>query len=320
MKHALEKALESFQPTLPMAVAFSGGADSTALLGACHSKWPGQVRALHINHGLQDAAVSFEAHCKAFCSERNIPLVVVGVNAKHVSGQSPEDAARRARYRAIEQALEDHWGGQVRDVALAQHAQDQIETVILALSRGAGLPGLSGMRAHWVSAGVRFHRPIMNVSVEDLRQYNRTHDLPWVEDPTNVDTRFTRNKIRQLILPPLQGAFPEFASMLARSAKHIAQAQRLLEALAQMDLKDVGNPPHIKSLQALEPDRMGNVLRYWLVCEGCQASDAQMQELMHQIRSCQTRGHHIELKVGNAKVIRMEQSLALATIDGLLKT
>jgi len=320
LKNALSNALDAFKPQLPLAVAYSGGADSTALLGACHFKWPGQVHAVHINHGLQAAAIDFETHARAFCLERHIPLIVVSVNAEHASGQSPEDAARRARYQAIEEALLHNWGGQVRDVALAQHAQDQIETVILALSRGAGLPGLSGMRAHWVKGGVNFHRPILQVSGEDLREYNRMHGLLWVEDPTNVDIRYTRNRIRHNILPPLQESFPEVASMLCRSAKHMAQAQRLLDELAAMDLVSVGNPPHIKALQTFGIDRMGNVLRHWLASQACQASDAQMQELMRQIRDCQTRGHQIELKVGSSRVLRQGETLTLGTIDGLLKT
>ncbi len=320
MKNALSNALDGFKPQLPLAVAYSGGADSTALLGACHLKWPGQVHAVHINHGLQAAAIDFETHARAFCLERNIPLVVASVNAVHASGQSPEDAARRARYQAIEEALRQNWGAQVRDVALAQHAQDQIETVILALSRGAGLPGLSGMRAHWVRGGVSFHRPILQVSGEDLREYNRMHGLLWVEDPTNVDTRYTRNRIRHNILPPLQASFPEFAPMLCRSAKHIAQAQRLLDELAAIDLVSVGNPPHIKALQTFGTDRMGNVLRHWLASQACQASDAQLQELMRQIRDCLTRGHKIELKVGSSQVLRQGETLTLGTIDGLLKT
>jgi tRNA(Ile)-lysidine synthase len=320
LKHTLEDAIKGFEPHLPMAVAYSGGADSTALLFACHTQWPGQVRAVHVNHGLQSAALEFEAHARSFCHEQGIPLVVAQAQAFHSRGQSPEDAARRARYHALERVLREAWGAQVRDVALAQHAQDQVETVILALSRGAGLPGLSGMRGHWVRGGIAFHRPLLHVSVQELRAYNQRQGLSWVEDPSNTDTRFTRNKIRHHLLPPLQDAFPEIAPMMARSAKHIAQAQRLLVELAQWDLQHVGNPPHIKALQTLGEDRLSNVLRHWLVSESCQASDAQLLELMRQIRACQTRGHHIELKVGLSQVQRQGEILTLGTIDGLPKT
>src|SRR5450830_2137633 len=94
--------MAAFTPTLPLAVAFSGGADSTALLLACAEKWPGQVHAVHIHHGLQAAADDFERHCRAFCAQLDVPLTVRRVDGRHLPGQSPEDAARRARYKAFE--------------------------------------------------------------------------------------------------------------------------------------------------------------------------------------------------------------------------
>jgi tRNA(Ile)-lysidine synthase TilS/MesJ len=97
--------LSTFEPGKPLAVAFSGGADSTALLWACQLKWPGQVHAVHVHHGLQSAADDFVQHCKGFCDLHHIPIEVVYVNAKHRPGQSPEDAARRARYQALEDVL-----------------------------------------------------------------------------------------------------------------------------------------------------------------------------------------------------------------------
>ncbi len=124
----------SFQPSLPIAVAFSGGADSTALLLACVQKWPGQVRAVHIHHGLQEAADQFAKHCQQLCDQWQVPLVQFKVNAQHVPGQSPEDAARKARYAALSEAVHSHPDLKgVKDVALAQHADDQVETLLLAL-------------------------------------------------------------------------------------------------------------------------------------------------------------------------------------------
>lgn len=134
-------AIASFSPALPVAVAYSGGADSTALLVACARKWPGQVKAIHVHHGLQAAADSFEQHCVATCAQLGVSLAVRRVDARHAAGQSPEDAARRMRYATLTSVLQQEWGGTVRDIALAQHADDQVETMLLALSRGAGLPG-----------------------------------------------------------------------------------------------------------------------------------------------------------------------------------
>ncbi|NBW55528.1 MAG: tRNA lysidine(34) synthetase TilS, partial [Betaproteobacteria bacterium] len=154
----------SFQPGMPLAVAFSGGADSTALLLACAHQWPGQVRAIHIHHGLQAAADGFATHCQALCEQLQVPLVLCKVNAKHELGQSPEDAARKARYKALSDAVHTHAMLQeVKDIAIAQHADDQVETVLLALSRGAGLPGLSAMPAVAERVGIRIHRPWLEV-------------------------------------------------------------------------------------------------------------------------------------------------------------
>ena len=121
--------MAAFSPELPLAVAFSGGADSTALLLACVQKWPGQVQAFHVHHGLQAAADDFEQHCKAFCAALGVPLRVQKVDARHASGQSPEAAARHARYKAFEAlALSDQALPAIQSIAIGQHADDQVET------------------------------------------------------------------------------------------------------------------------------------------------------------------------------------------------
>ncbi|MBC7603916.1 MAG: tRNA lysidine(34) synthetase TilS, partial [Ramlibacter sp.] len=148
MSPMLEDAIARFAPNLPLAVALSGGADSTALLVACTAKWPGQVRAVHVHHGLQNAADDFERHCYTLCGKFGVPLAVRRVDARHEPGQSPEDAARRSRYAAIGDAIRSEWPGEAPcEVAVAQHPDDQVEPVLLALSRGAGLPGLAAMPA-----------------------------------------------------------------------------------------------------------------------------------------------------------------------------
>src|SRR4051812_10411646 len=141
-----DAAIAAFEPTLPLAIAFSGGADSTALLVACARRWPGSVVAVHVNHGLQAAALDFEHQCETTCTSLGVPLHVKRVDARHVRGDSPEDAARIARYQAMHDAAV---AAGAQCVALAQHADDQVETLLLALSRGAGVAGLAGMRAHW---------------------------------------------------------------------------------------------------------------------------------------------------------------------------
>lgn len=291
----------------PLAVAFSGGADSTALLLAAWQVWPQRVVALHINHGLQAAAAEFEAHAKAFCAERGIPLQVQHVPVQVQSGDSLEAVARDARYPALALLAQQHGASAV---LLGQHLEDQAETVLLALSRGAGLPGLSAMPARVERHGVCFLRPWLAVSGRALREWLHAHGIPFIEDPTNADLRFTRNRIRHQVLPAWEQGFPGGAPMLARTARHAAQAQALLEDLARIDLDQVGDPPSICALQALSPQRQANVLRYWLRLVGArQASDAQLQALLRQITACTTRGHDIALKVGLGSVRRHGASL-----------
>lgn len=291
-----------------MLVAYSGGADSTALLHACWQQWPKQTAAVHIHHGLQAAADGFANHCQKRCKNWGIPLYTHQLNARHQRGQSPEDAARTARYDAFAATVAAH--PQYRCIVLAQHADDQVETLLLALSRGAGLAGLAAMPAATERDGIRYCRPLLEVSGSTLRDYLRQQNIDWVEDPSNQNTRYTRNRIRHQLLPVLEEAFPSFRSTFARSSRHAAQAQTLLIELATADLLAIGNPPALSKLQALTPARQGNVLRYWLrhSC-GTQASDAQLRELLRQIAACTTRGHRIRLKIGNGLIQRNRQHL-----------
>ena len=302
----LLQALSAAAPPLPVAVAYSGGADSSALLHACARLWPGQVVALHIHHGLQAAADDFAAHCAATCAALQVPLHSLRVQAGHGKGQSPEDAARRARYAALANGIQSLPADtRPRSILLAQHADDQAETLLLALSRGAGLPGLAAMPAAWQAQGLHWLRPFLHIPGADLRTWLHAQNISWVEDPTNQDQRYTRNRIRHTLLPALDAAFPSFRSTFARSAAHCAQAQGLLQEVAAADLQAVGLPPSIQALQQLSPARQSNVLRHWLQ-KHCvtQASSVQLTELQKQISACSTRGHRIELKIGQGKVYR----------------
>ena len=286
----------------PWAVAFSGGADSTALLHAACALWPGQVMAIHVHHGLQAAADQFETHCLAVCAQLNVQLQVIKVNAKHASGESPEDAARKARYAALADTARALG---VSHVLLGQHADDQVETILLALSRGAGLAGLSAMPAVVDRGGVRFYRPLLEVPGASLRDWLRQEGHAFVDDPSNTDERYTRNRIRARLMPALNDAFPHFRQTFARSASHAAQAQVLLDEVAAQDLLQVGSPPAIKALQALSRPRQANVLRHWLlVCHQARPSAAQLAQLLDQVAACTTRGHRIHLKVANGHVLR----------------
>jgi tRNA(Ile)-lysidine synthase len=296
----LRDAIAAFSPALPLAVAFSGGADSTALLLACAEKWPGQVHAIHIHHGLQAAGDDFERHCQTFCARIHVPLMVKRVDGRNAPGQSPEDAARRARYKAFEAvALVECALAAIKNIAIAQHADDQVETLLLALSRGSGLPGLSAMPATWVREGIAYHRPLLTVRASDIRAWLAERGVAFIEDPTNVDEQFTRNRIRARLLPALDATFPQFRDTFSRSAANAAQAQEVLQDVAAQDLELIGLPPVIKLIQRLSRPRQANALRHWLnITHKAVPSAAQLAELLDQIAACTTRGHRIHIKIG----------------------
>ena len=304
---SVELAVAAFSPVLPLTVAYSGGADSTALLWHCTRKWSTQVAAVHVHHGLQVAADGFQKHCEDFCERLGVPLTVLRVDARPQSGQSPEDAARVARYAAFASLG-------VRCIALAHHADDQLETFLLALSRGAGLPGLSGMPAQLERGGVQYLRPLLQVRGQEIRDGLRADGIAFVDDPSNQNLQFTRNRIRAQLLAPLHASFPHIGQTLNRSLQHIAQAQELLDEVARADLQSVcglQHNPAIRALQALGKSRQANVLRYWLRFQHqTTPSAAQLLELQQQITNCTTRGHHLRLKVGAGYVERQQDSLA----------
>ncbi|MBO9650333.1 MAG: tRNA lysidine(34) synthetase TilS [Variovorax sp.] len=307
MKNPADHALASWSAVLPLGIAFSGGADSTALLHAAAMRWPGKVHALHVHHGLQRAADDFEAHCVAMCAKLDVPLHVGRVDARHAPGESPENAARRARYATLAALAQAHG---LQHVVLAQHADDQVETLLIALSRGAGVDGLAGMPSRIERHGVVFHRPILEVHASALREWIAAAGVPHVDDPTNADLRYTRNRIRRLVLPALEEALPQFRETFARSARNAARASRLLAESAASDLAEAGSPPRLAVLRALPRERLANVLRHWLKSEhGAVPSEAQLEQLLVQIAACSTHGHRIRIKVASGRVEREGDTL-----------
>ena len=297
----------SFPDTQKIAVAYSGGADSTALLHAAAVQWPGQVTAIHVHHGLQAAADDFARHCKAACTTIDVPLHVVQVDARNASGESPEDAARKARYAALAgKAVELEIG----TVALAQHADDQVETLLLALSRGAGVAGLAGMPAEFERFGVRFVRPLLGLGAQEIRDELGTRGIAYINDPTNSELGYTRNKIRHRLLPALREVFPHYRETFARSARNMALAQEILAQAAIELIAVTGSPPKIAALQSLPRASQGNLLRYWLKADfGVAGSEAQMNELLDQISDCTNRGKGIRIKVASGFVERRGAAL-----------
>ena len=253
-------------------VAFSGGLDSTVLLHLLAELREREVlpplSAIHVAHGLQAAAEPWPAHCRAVCQRLGIALRIVRVEVER-NAASLEQAAREARYAAFAAALRPG------DVLLtAQHRDDQAETLLFRLLRGAGVRGLGGMPASRPLGEGQLVRPLLAVSRAELETYARQHALPWVEDPSNADTGFARNFLRRQVMPLFSSHWPQAAANLARATAHLREADALLGELAEQDLAPARAPSpwpwlslpslRLEPLLALSEARQRNALRHWL--------------------------------------------------------
>lgn len=261
---ALARSLPGW-PRARLCVAFSGGVDSTALLHACRAirdvHGDLTLRALHVHHGLQPAAASWPAHCAALCAELAVPFASLDLALAPPPGASVEAAAREARYRALAAAL-------VPGEALltAHHEDDQLETVLLQLFRGAGVAGLAAMPAAAAFGGGWLLRPLLELRRADIEDYARRAGLPRIDDPANSSTRFDRGLLRREIVPRLTARWPSLSRTVARSARHAAVAQGLLDELAALDAEGAVDGARLAAarLQGLSRARQANLLRWWL--------------------------------------------------------
>ena len=270
-------------------VGYSGGLDSHVLLhllATDRERWitPGRtLAALYVDHGLQSAAAAWGKHCAGVCRELGVPFRVVPINARPESGDSPEAAARHARYAAFAAEL-----GPEAALLTAHHRDDQAETLLLQLLRGAGPHGLAAMPAISRLGQGRLLRPLLEMDRADLLAYARTHDLRWIEDASNQDTGFDRNYLRQRILPLLRERWPAAPRTLARSAQWCAEAARGLDEQAAADwahlATDRPNVLPIPTLRELSEWRQRNLLRYWLRQFNLPVPHArQLQQILHDV-------------------------------------
>ena len=240
LPHRLVAALAE-RPPGALAVAFSGGLDSTVLLhalAALPSARARGLRALHVDHGLQPASGTWATHCVAFAQALGLDCRVLRVSVAR-DGRGLEDAARQARYGALADAL-----GAGETLVLAQHRDDQAETILLKLLRGAGPEGLGGMRAARACGAGSLWRPLLAVPRGVLHAYAAAHALDWVEDPSNADPALRRNFLRAEILPRLAAHWPEAPAALAHSATWAREAADFIETEAAKALA---------ALQGLDP-------------------------------------------------------------------
>ena len=244
-------------------VAYSGGIDSHVLLHKCatNNQLKNKLTAVYINHGLQAQADQWENHCRQICLNLKVNFLTVKVNAAAKLGESPEEAARNARYSAMKSLLS---GNDV--LLLAQHAEDQMETVLLQLFRGSGLKGLSGMPESTAFGKGRLLRPLLNTPKVEINTYATTHELCWIEDPTNQQSHYDRNFLRNTVLPLLKERWPALDKTVSRSAKHCADAQVILNDLADDLLKSVitrDNTLDLSRLQNYSLSHQQLIIRQW---------------------------------------------------------
>jgi tRNA(Ile)-lysidine synthase len=271
--------------SIPLCVAFSGGPDSTALLHALaqlpEARASG-LRALHVDHGLHAQSTAWAEHCQHFCAMLNLPCDVLRVQVDVGKGLGLEAAARHARYDAFAGKLHAD-----ERLLLAHHRDDQAETVLLKLLRGAGPEGLGGMQALRPFAHGLLWRPLLGLSRKQLRDYVDAHQLPCIDDPSNSDTRLARNHLRLEILPRLTRHWPQAVDSIVHSAALSRAAAGALQA-QWLAAFDVLRDPATDSLEAsgwlaLHPALREPLLDYWLHARGLPApTTAQRKQIEYQ--------------------------------------
>ncbi len=243
-----------------LVVAFSGGLDSTVLLHALRQgRGAGQLRAVHVNHGLHADAAAWAEHCRKLCAAWNIPFACLTVAVATKGGDGPEAQARAARYAALAANLKND-----EFLVTAHHQQDQLETVLLALLRGAGVHGLAAMPARRQHQGMTLVRPLLEFTRTELEAAATAAGLHWLEDPSNLDASFDRNYLRHQVVPLLEQRWPAAARSAARTARLAADAMSILDELAAADCGSAlrGACLQLACLRSLRAARQRNLLRW----------------------------------------------------------
>lgn len=278
------RALDATPPDTPLVVAFSGGPDSTALLHALATRLPRPaLRALHVDHGLSAESGTWAMHCRRICDALELPLEVIRVSVDPSRGDGLESAARRSRHEAFASSLRPG-----ERMVLAHHRDDQVETVLLKLLRGAGPEGLAGMRALRPFGAGLLWRPLLDLPREALLEHVATHRLSTVHDPSNDDPRIARGYLRGTVLPALLAKWPQASSSIAHSARLCMEAADTLRE-AWMDALETLRRPEgtldAAGWLALPPAWRAPLLDHWLHAQGLSApTTAQRDQLERQAR------------------------------------
>jgi tRNA(Ile)-lysidine synthase len=302
-------------PAVRVLVALSGGVDSTALLAALGASPPKELllRAIHVNHGLHPNAPQWAAHCRSLARELSVPVQVITTKVTRASGVSLEAAAREARYGVLARALE---AGEF--LLTAHHEDDQLETVLLQLFRGAGVAGLAAMPEIAPFAAGWHARPLLTRSRDELVEFVRGVRLSWIEDDTNSDETLDRNYLRRQVLPLIRSRWRGVGAAVSRSARHAAEAQRLLDIVARGDVERAasGADLFVPALRALQPDRRRNALRFWIARSGVRVPDtSRLEELAGPVIDARPDANPV-VAWGDAEVQRHADVLSIRCSRG----
>jgi len=301
----------AISPGAHLVLGLSGGMDSAALLSMLVELAPElrfSLRALHVDHGISPNSHDWAAFCSRLCARLGVPLQVEVVDIAPYRHLGLEGAARKARYHAFSRVDADL-------LVLAQHRDDQAETLLLRLLRGAGLRGLAAMSPLRSLAGTRAKlvRPLLGAARAEIEAFARERGLEWVEDESNADTVRQRNFLRHQAFPALERQFPAARAAIARAATNLGEARELLDTMAQGDLDAcrAAGTVDVPALLRLGDARAKNVLRYWCETQGIEPLPAvRLAELLRQLRESRVDAQ-IALAAGTWKFLRYRDRLHL---------
>ena len=264
-------------------IALSGGIDSVVLLHFLNSHYPGNIRAVHINHNLSKHSKDWSLFCKELCHKQDIEFKSIDINIK--TSSNVEENARKKRYNSLKSELSKN-----EVLCTAHHQEDQSETFLLQLFRGSGVAGLASMPKMKSFADAFLYRPFLNISKQLIVDYATKYNLDWVEDDSNNNLNFKRNLLRLEFIPKLESGFEGVIKNISRSAYHQSEALKLINDLAEIDIEKfnlvINHKIQVLPLTQLPARRVANVLRYYIAQRGfLMPSNKVLTELISVLRA-----------------------------------
>lgn len=306
----ISAALRPYLSAPRIYIAYSGGVDSHVLLHLCAQcpELREKLCALHVHHGIQSAADAWLKHCETTAAALGVTFLSRHVDARPVPGQSPEETARNARYQAFADVVNS------ADLILsAQHRDDQMETLLLQLFRGAGLAGLAAMPQQALCGKGLLLRPLLDIPRSAIQAYAEARCLHWVEDPSNAQRDYDRNYLRHAVVPLLKQRWPGIDKTVARSARHCANAQSFIDEIAKQLFEEVfdssDNTLNIRSLQTLDGYRQQLLLRQWFKTLGQKMPPETVIERISREIVIATAGRYPDLPLRGGAVRRYRNKL-----------